>query len=507
MKRRDFLAAASTVMLPLTVNGFGFKSMDRNSPAVQPLLNSDLLVDDRVLVIVYLNGGNDGLNTVIPLEYYSRYMALRGNIAIPESKVLKLSASPETGLHPSMSGMREMYDSGKLAILHSVAYPNSDQSHYRSTDIWMTGVESTQYSETGWIGRYLDDQFPGYPDNYPNATMDDPLAIQIGYVNTKTLLGPSQPMNVTIENPSTFYQFLGTIPPTPSGSLPCCDAGQRIEFIRNQQTLAVSYSTEIKRAADAGKNLATYPTGVNDLSEQLKIVARLIHGGLRTRIYFVELRGFDTHATQVNTTDTLTGTHAQLLKLLSEAISAFQADLKLQGTEHRVMGMTFSDFGRRANSNASMGTDHGVAAPMFVFGTGIKRRAIGTNADLNNDLDPPTTTRYNNNQNIKMQIDFRRVYADLLRDWLGAPADKTNGILYRNFPTTSLFSDTVQSLGSGMWPDRSIWSTGRMPGPADIVVINSGHTVSVGQDITVKRVQVEGNGELSLLGNYKITTS
>lgn len=495
------------MMLPLTVNGFGFKSMNRNSPVVQTLLKSDLLAEDRVLVIVYLNGGNDGLNTVIPLEHYSRYYTLRSNIAIPESQVLKLSASPETGFHPSMSGMREMYDSGKLAVIHSVAYPNPDQSHFRSTDIWMTGVESNQYSETGWIGRYLNDQFPGYPDNYPNAAMDDPLAIQIGYVDTKTLFGPSQPMNVTIENPSTFYQFLGTIPPAPSGSLPCCDAGKRVEFIRNQQTLAVSYSTEIKRAADAGKNLATYPSGVNDLSEQLKIVARLIHGGLRSRIYFVELRGFDTHATQVNTSDTLTGTHAQLLRLLSEAISAFQSDLKLQGTENRVMGMTFSDFGRRANSNASMGTDHGVAAPMFVFGTGIKRPVVGTNADLTNDLDPPTTTRYNNNQNIKMQIDFRRVYADLLRDWLRAPADTTNSILYKNFATTSLFSDTVQSLGSGMWPDRSIWSTGRMPGPNDIVVINSGHTVSVGQDITVRRVQVEGGGELSLLGNYKITTS
>ncbi|SDD88032.1 Uncharacterized conserved protein, DUF1501 family [Dyadobacter soli] len=507
MKRRDFLAAASTMMLPLTVSGFGFKSANRNSPVVQSLLKSNLLADDRVLVIVYLNGGNDGLNTVIPVEHYSRYQSLRSNIAIPENQVLKLASNPETGLHPAMSGMREMYDSGKLAIIHSVAYPNPDQSHYRSTDIWMTGVESNQYSETGWIGRYLDGQFPGYPENYPNPSMDDPLAIQIGYVNTKTLLGPSQPMNVTIENPSTFYQFLGTIPSATSGTLPCCDAGKRVEFIRNQQALAVSYSTEIKRAADAGKNLATYPAGVNDLSEQLKIVARLIHGGLRSKIYFVELRGFDTHATQVNTSDTLTGTHAQLLRLLSEAISAFQNDLKLQGTENHVMGMTFSDFGRRANSNASMGTDHGVAAPMFAFGTGIKRQLVGINPNLTSDLDPPTTTRYNNNQNIKMQIDFRRVYTDFLKDWLGTPSDKTNSILYKNFPTTSLFSDTVYSLGSGMWPDQSIWSSGRMPGPKDIVVINSGHSISVGQDITAKSIQVEGNGELNLLGNYKVTTS
>lgn len=507
MKRRDFLATTSSMVLPLTLNGFGVKAFNENSAIVQSALNANVLNDDRILVIIYLNGGNDGLNTVIPLEYYSKYFSIRSNIAIPEAKVLKLAGNSGTGLHPAMTGMREMYDEGKLAIINSVSYPNPDQSHYRSTDIWVTGSASDQYLSTGWAGRYLDNRFPGYPQSYPNPQMTDPLAIQIGYVNTTTLLGDGKPMNVTIQDPISFYQFLGSLPTAPSGNLPCCDAGKRIDFVRKQQTLAIEYSLEIKTAAEAGTNMAAYPSETNDLAEQLKIVARLIHGGLQSKVYFVELLGFDTHASQVDVSSTTGGLHAQLLKQLSDAVAAFQNDLKLQGTEHKVIGMTFSDFGRRANSNASRGTDHGVAAPMFVFGTGIKRQVIGTNPDLNKDLEPATPPYWNNNQDIKMQIDFRRIYRDLIVDWLGATENTSNNLLYKNFTTTSLFSDTVQSLSSGMWPDRSIWSTGRMPGPNDIVVINSGHTISVGQDITVRQVKVEGGGELNLLGNYKITTT
>jgi uncharacterized protein (DUF1501 family) len=491
------------------VNGLGFKGLTRESPIVHSLLNQALGSEDRVLVIIYLNGGNDGLNTVIPLNFYSKYYNLRSNIAIPESKVLRLDGTTETGFHPAMTGMRDLFNQGKLAIVHSTAYPNPDLSHFRSTDIWMTGVDYDQYASTGWAGRYLENRFPGFPNGYPNEQMRDPLALQIGYVGATALLGQQQTMGITIKDPDSFYSLLGQMDNLPSTDLPCCEGGRRINLIRKQQIMSVGYSTEVKRAADAGKNLATYPTATfsNDLSEQLKIIARLIHGGLQTKIYFAELQGFDTHALQVTTGNTIEGGHSRLLKQLSDAIAAFQNDLQLQGTEDKVIGMTFSEFGRRATSNASLGTDHGVAAPLFVFGKSVKRQYIGTNPDLNTDLLPLVPPAGDLSQDIKMQIDFRRVYRDLLVDWLGATETTSNSILYKNFATTSLFSDTVQSLGSGMWPDRSIWSTGRMPGPNDIVVINSGHTVSVGQDITVKRVQVEGGGELSLLGNYKVTTS
>jgi uncharacterized protein (DUF1501 family) len=495
------------MLLPVTMSGFDFKFLPKRSSLVQSALKTNLLENDKVLVLIYLNGGNDGLNTVIPIEYYSQYYNLRSNIAIPENKVLKLDANPQTGLHPSMSGMQEMYNKGELAIIHSVSYPNPNQSHYRSTDIWMTGVDSDEYSESGWAGRYLDGAYPGYPANYPNEEMEDPLAIQIGYINTTTLLGKEQPMNVSLQNPNSFYQLLGSVDAISAEDLPCCDGGELIKYFRQQQVLSSGYSQEIKRAGDAGTNMTTYPSGVgvNDLGEQLKIVARLIHGGLRSKIYCVELRGFDTHASQVSTTSTTEGEHASLLKQLSEAITAFQKDLRLQGTIGKVIGLTFSDFGRRANSSASKGTDHGIAAPMFVFGTGIKRQLVGTNPDLINDM-IPLSPQYLN-QDIKMQIDFRRIYSDILRDWFGTPEEKINAVLFKGFPSTSLFSETVQSTGSGFWADRSIWSSGRPPGAKDYVQINSGHIVSLGQNISVRNIKIEGGGELKVLGDYQIGTT
>jgi uncharacterized protein (DUF1501 family) len=497
MKRRDFFTAATSMLLPVMVDGFGVKSFARNSALVQSLMKTSALNTDRIVVIVYLSGGNDGLNTVIPLDFYDSYLNLRKNIAIPEAQVLGLQGNLETGLHPAMSGMQQMYNQGKLAIVHSVSYPNPNQSHIRSTDIWMTGVDSDKVSSSGWAGRYLNDRYAGYPTNYPNNEMEDPLAVQIGPMGTTTLLGTTQSMGISIKDPNTFYSLIGT-QTAAANDLPCCDAGDLIAYIRQQQTLAVGYASEIKAAADAGRNLAEYPAASmnNDLAEQLKIVARLIHGGLKSKIYYVEMGGFDTHAGQVNA-NTTEGIHAQLLRKLSDGIAAFQNDLKLQGTEDKVIGMTFSDFGRRATSNDSKGTDHGIGAPMFIFGTGIKRQVIGTNPDLVNGLLPPQSS---GSRDIKMQIDFRRVYADILNDWFGTAASKTDALLFKNFKTTSLFSDTVQTIASGAWPNPEIWSNGRVPSSSENIKINLGHVIDVGQNISVKKIQVDG--ELRFLGDY-----
>lgn len=505
MKRRDFFAAASSMMLPVMLDGFGFKSLAKGSSLVQSLSRSAALNGDRILVIIYLSGGNDGLNTVIPLEHYDAYHQLRSNIAIPENQVLRLAGNDATGFHPAMAGMKALYDEGKLSIINSVSYPNPDLSHYRSTDIWMTGVDSTQYANTGWAGRYLEDRFSGYPDNYPNADMEDPLAIQIGQISTTTLLGSEESMGITLQDPNTFYQMIGEPDLSLESNLPCCDAGELIAYIRQQQILAVGYAGEIKAAADAGRNIAIYPDAShkNDLADQLKIVARLIHGGLKSKIYYVSLGGFDTHSNQIGSTS-VEGTHAELLKKLSEAIFAFQNDLKLQGTESKVLSMTFSDFGRRATSNASKGTDHGVAAPMFIIGTGMKRQLVGTNPDLVNGLLPPVPQPGAPNRDIKMQIDFRRVYGDILNDWFGTTSGTTDQVLYRNFKTTSLFSDLVQTVASGAWLNPEIWSSGRVPSVMDRVLINPGHTVDIGHNVVAKGVQVRPGGELKFLGDYSI---
>nr|WP_293840111.1 DUF1501 domain-containing protein [uncultured Arsenicibacter sp.] len=497
MNRRDFFKASSACVLPVMIDGFGMKALARDSVLVQSLLQTTAANTDRVLVIIYLNGGNDGLNMVLPLDQYSAYNTLRSNIAIPQASALALTGNDTTGLHPAMTGLQSLYNDGKLSIVHSVSYPNPDQSHYRATDIWMTAVDSTQTADTGWAGRYLEDRYPGYPTGYPNTDMEDPLAIQIGYLTSTALLGSQGSMGIAISNPDSFYQLVGAGGATSPGDLPCCDAGELISFIRQQQALSVGYAGEIKKAADAGKNLATYPTsGVNSLADQLKIVSRLIHGGLKTKIYFVSLGGFDTHSGQVDTTDNTKGAHATLLGKLSDGIALFQQDLKLQGIEDKVIGMTFSEFGRRANSNNSKGTDHGVAAPMFVFGSGVKHSTIGTNPNLS-DLSGTGT-----NKEIKMQIDFRRVYNDILNDWFGAGQSKTDTLLFRNFPTVSLFSNMVESVASGDWTDKNTWTVGRMPFPNEFVRICPGHTVTVGQSVTLRNLKLDG--KLKFAGNYKV---
>lgn len=502
MQRRDFLAAASSMLLPVVLEGFQIKSYGKDSALVKSLMKTTALANDKILVIIYLNGGNDGLNTVIPLEYYSEYHALRSNIAIPENQVLKLAGNLETGLHPVMAGMKEMYDQGKLGIIHSVSYPNPSLSHYRSSEILMTAVDSNAFVQTGWGGRYLENEFP----EVVSTNMPDPLAIQIGYSNTTTLLGRDQPMGVAIANTESFYRLTGETTTIPSGDQLCCDAGDLITHFRQQQVMSVAYATEIKRAATAGRNMVTYPTtgNTNDLSEQLKIVARLIHGGLKTKIYYLEMLGYDTHADQVGNNST-EGLHATLLKKLSDSISIFQKDLEAQGTQDKVIGMTFSDFGRRATSNASRGTDHGVAAPMFVFGTGIKRQVVGTNPDLVNDLVPLVPTAGDLNQDIKMQIDFRRVYSDILNDWFGVSNTTTDSLLFKNFKTISLFSNVVETVKSGSWPDREIWSNNRIPSSNEYIKVNAGHTIQVAQNIVAKNIQVDG--ELIFLGNYGVTTT
>ncbi|KQS30685.1 DUF1501 domain-containing protein [Dyadobacter sp. Leaf189] len=503
MKRRDFIGAAA--LMPFMLNGFKIKSLDKGSSIVKSLRQTMAQHNDRILVIIYLAGGNDGLNTVIPLEYYSEYYNLRSNLAIPESKVLRLDGNPETGLHPAMTGLQQMYNEGKLAIVHSVSYPNPDLSHYRSTDIWMTGVDASKYVSSGWAGRYLDDRFPGYPEKYPNSEMDDPLAVQIGQISTKTLVGNQQSMSVTLQDPDSFYKLIGEPGMSEDNNRPCCDAGDLIEYIRLKQVSAVGYSAEIKTAAEAGKNLATYPdaSAKNELAEQLKIVARLIHGGLKSKVYYVELGGFDTHADQVGST-TLEGNHAILLKKMSDAIAAFQNDLKLQGTEEKVVGMTFSDFGRRATSNASKGTDHGIGAPMLVFGKGIKRNVIGTNPNLINGFAPTTGSSRSYDKDIKMQIDFRRVYSDMLNEWFGSATSVADKVMYQNFKTTSLFSETVQTLASGAWLNPDVWSCGRVPSSKDIIKVNAGHVIEVGHHIVAKDINIVSGGELKFLGDYNV---
>lgn len=428
MKRRDFLkhTLPASVTLPAVLNGFTVKAFTGASPLVQALMGATTDTD-KVLVLIQLNGGNDGLNMVIPIETYSTYYNARANIAIPQNKILPLNGTSKTGLHPSMTGLQTLYNENKLAIIQAVGYDEPNFSHFRATDIWMSASNSNEVINTGWIGRYLGVEYPNYPQGYPTAQMPDPLAIQIGSVASLAAQGPSIGMAMTISDPNTFYTFLEDHgDPVPNPPTPW---GKELAYIRMIMGQTEKYGAVIKAAAARVTSQGSYNSN-NDLAQQLKIVARLVKGGLKTRVYMVSTGGFDTHSSQVEATDHTVGTHARLMARVSDAIKSFMDDLKGLGVDDRVVGMTFSEFGRRTKSNSSLGTDHGAAAPVFVFGKNVRGGIVGTNPNI------PTGATVNDN--IPLQYDFRSIYASVLKQWFCVNETDLQTIMLRNFQNIPL---------------------------------------------------------------------
>ena len=418
MKRREFLGKSAAVALPALISGYAVKALNENSPLVQALMGG-VTDTDHVLVIIQLSGGNDGLNMVIPISTYNLYNAARTNVAIPENRILALNGYTNSGLHPSMTGLQTMYNESKLKIVQAVGYPQPNFSHFRATDIWMTGSNSNQEVYTGWAGRYLNYEYPNFPIGYPNANTPDPLAIQIGSTASLTAQGPSVNMAMSITSATSFYQLInGTNDPVPSTK-----AGKELSYIRSVAKQTQQYASTITTAANKVTQQSTYPTN-NSLADQLKIVARLIKGGLKTRVYMVSFGGFDTHSLQTTTTDTTVGAHATLLGRVSDAIRAFQNDLIFLEIEDRVVGMTYSEFGRRVKSNSSVGTDHGSGAPLFIFGKPVDGGVLGDNPTIQ----PVATV----NDNVPMQYDFRSVYSTLLERWFCLPKATVQAIFPPN---------------------------------------------------------------------------
>ncbi|MEN9685037.1 MAG: hypothetical protein RLZZ28_823 [Bacteroidota bacterium] len=419
MKRRDFLRKAlpAGVLLPSLVNGFSFRAFSAESGIMQSLL-LPVTETDHVFVIIQLNGGNDGLNMVIPIEHFPEYVNARPNIYIPEKSTLDLNG--KSALHPAMTGLKNMYDKGYLKVVQSVGYPQPSYSHFRATDIWMSGSDSATTVNSGWAGRYLNYEYPNFPNGYPNASMQDPLAIQIGSATSLTLQGPAVSMGMSISNTSNFYNLVNGI----QDPAPDTPAGKELKFIRMVAQQTQQYATVIKAAAANTVQQVSYPIK-NSLGDQLKIVARLISGGLKTRIYMVNYGGFDTHSGQVDSADTTRGNHATLLQNVSDAIKAFQDDLKFLKVEDRVVGMTFSEFGRRIKSNGSTGTDHGAAAPLFIFGKSVIGGVLGETPII-----PASATV---NDNLPFQYDFRSVYSTILSNWLCVNDLDLEQIMLKNF--------------------------------------------------------------------------
>ncbi len=420
MKRRDFLKTSAPLAV---VPFFSGRLLAAAMPA--SLLEASLLNNtfgDRVLVILQISGGNDGLNMVLPLDQYTNLANARENILIPQASALVLGSS-QTGLHPAMTGMRDLFNQNKLNVIQGVSYPSPNFSHFRATDIFMTGSDAATVEESGWMGRFLQYTYPNFPAQYPNTIMPDPLSISIGSDLPLGLRGYE--VSTAQSVPTNFSGSLTSLLPYSNTTVPASNAGIEIDFLRTQQQFANQYGARIIAAWNAGSNSLTYPSspaGINNnLGQQLRIVARLIKGGIKTRVFWVKAGGYDTHAAQVSGANNTEGLHANLLNELSTAISTFQTDLVGLDLAHRVLGMTFTEFGRRIRSNGSIGTDHGSGYPMFLFGNHVLPGIIGANPVI--PVNPST------GQGVAMQHDFHSIYLSILKEWFCLSEVNANAVL------------------------------------------------------------------------------
>ncbi|AMR31233.1 twin-arginine translocation pathway signal [Mucilaginibacter sp. PAMC 26640] len=393
MKRRDFLRNSALASGAFLIPSF-------LKPLEAMAINN--LSGHKNLVIIQLSGGNDGLNTIVPYAndiYYQK----RQTIAIKQPDIIKLTDLQ--GLNPNLGALKEIYDQGWMSVINSVGYPNPDRSHFRSMDIWQTGSDANQFLTTGWIGRYLDSNCSTCQHPYTAIEVDDTLSLAMKGGKMK---------GIAVEDPGKLYQ--ATRNPYFKQLI-----NEHAHSNFNEDNLGYLYKTMIETNASAEyiqQTSKTYTTNSQypqtPFANQLKTVAKFINSGLKTRVYYVSLSGFDTHTTQQNQ-------QGRQLKIYGDAVAAFVKDLKQAGKLDDTLVMTFSEFGRRVEQNASNGTDHGTANNVMIFGGKLKKQGIYNNAPNLSQLD---------NGDLKYEIDFRDVYATLLDKWLDV---NNSQVLNKNF--------------------------------------------------------------------------
>ena len=420
ISRKEFiklssLVAGGTLLIPKWL--YPFFSDTNNFNLLRNAFN------DKILVVINLNGGNDGLNTVIPYQNQN-YYNLRPDIAIPNDSVLPIT--DELGLHPSLSHLANFWNQGKLCIVENVGYSNQNLSHFRSTDIWQSGSESDQVINTGWIARVIEQVYPNHVDNLPEI----PTALLQGTTNNLLLNGSEGITGMMVEDPSTFYDLVSnTVYNSSDNIIPETSGGNELEFIRGIDNSANEYAGYIQNASNTGQNTVEYDN--NRLSAQLSTAAKLISGGMYSPFYIVYQAGYDTHADQLNR-------QGLLLSELSNAINNFYIDLENQGLSDKVVIMTTSEFGRRPYQNGGEGTDHGTAAPMFLVGESVNGGIIGN---------APNLDTFDNNNNLFHEHDFRQIYASVLNQHFGLSSELINNALLNSFETLDVISTSNNQIG------------------------------------------------------------
>jgi uncharacterized protein (DUF1501 family) len=412
MTRREFLtkgltivSAGATAPMFLTRTALAL-----NNPWDQSLTASASGRDAPILVVVQMGGGNDGLNTVVPFARDEYYRA-RPRLAVPQQNVIRVT--DELGFHPGLKPLKALYDQGRLAVVQGAGYPNPNRSHFRSMEIWHTADPNGNGPRTGWLGRLFDSECPecGPTTGIAMLGAEMPLAMQGASGRTIVLDNPQafafHPLaGAGAQEVEAFRQLMQPVP----GEEPTVD------FLTHTAMDAILASADIRKLVGSLSDSGAYPRDPFGL--KLRLVSELISGGAPTRVYYVGLGGFDTHAAQA-------GRHDRLLEQLGAGLDAFIKDLSQKGLLDRVLVMTLSEFGRRVSENASGGTDHGAAAPMFLIGSTVAPGIHAAHPSLT-DLDQG---------DLKFQVDFRSVYATVLESWMGI---NSQPILGSRFPTVQI---------------------------------------------------------------------
>ena len=405
MKRRDFIKSAfvlSAFGTQIPVLALGRKNQFGRRVQWET---------DRIVVLIKLNGGNDGLNTVVPIQD-SIYYNNRPSLAISPNQALAINE--ENGFHPNLSAFHSLYQSGNMSLIHGIGYQQPNLSHFRSSDIWVTGSDANEHLQTGWIGRLLEQEYPDFPSNAP----DHPLAIQFNSANLLEFKTSESNTGMMVFDPETMYYLInGQYVPGENDPAPDTYGGEELDFIREVDLLSFEYAEVINETASQGSNSVEYPG--TKLGYQMALTAQMISGGLETPIYRIYKHGFDTHAIQGNN-------HANLLSDLNNSIQAFVEDLTNQGLMDRVMVVTTSEFGRRFFENGSTGTDHGSAAPCMVFGSQVVPEMFG---------EQPSLSNLDQNNNLFIQHDFRQLYTSIITDWFGLDTEISTNVFGQQFVT------------------------------------------------------------------------
>ena len=435
MKRRDFLHnLAHVAAVPMVYNSLGFD----NAGFQDLLYNSD---STKKLILIRLDGGNDGLNTLIPLNKYSELSNVRPHVVLPENKIIDLGEK-DLGLHPELGRFKSLFDEKRLKIIQNVGYNTPDFSHFRSMDIWQTASDSNQYLTSGWIGRYMEDLHPLYPEQYPTSDFPHPLAVELGQSSLLTT-GVKSVTSFTSNQPWDFREIMGDF----DNTYPEDNIGKKLKFIQIITRQSNIYGEVLKSSYEKGNNFDNYPN--SDLGKQLQVASSLIKGGLESKIYLANLGGFDTHDNQVSLSDTTKGEHANLMRDLNNSIGALFDDLDLNSKSEDVLVMTFSEFGRTIVSNGSNGTDHGTAAPLFVFGNKVDFNVSGENPEI------PQNAIWEDN--LETEFDFRQVYYSLIKQWLGGNENTAENVLFNKFDQIPIIQGKyIDTDGDGVSDDRDL---------------------------------------------------